>query len=119
MPLTVHQPSRHKEARGYSLPSPQTWLAAQGGKAAVRAISAPASFLAQVLKSFATPAMFHHLNNGWSLMDTVVVSQNAPFDQGLVFAHAGVVQEGGWGAIKAKREGGLSRAQLTGPPKSY
>ena len=39
--ITTHQLSQHRDQGGYSVPLPQTWLAAQGGTAAVAALTSP------------------------------------------------------------------------------
>ena len=39
--LTTHQLLRHRDQGGYSVPMPKTWLAAQGGAAAMAALTCP------------------------------------------------------------------------------
>ena len=39
--ITTHQLSQHRDQGGYSVPLPQTWLAAQGGTATIAALASP------------------------------------------------------------------------------
>ena len=50
--ITTHQLSQHKDQRGYSVPMPQTWLAAQGGTGAVAALTSPTTMPMYVMQAF-------------------------------------------------------------------
>ena len=50
--ITTHQLSQHRDQGGYSVPMPQTWLAAQGGTAAVAALTSPTIMPMYVMQAF-------------------------------------------------------------------
>ena len=50
--ITTHQLSQHRDQGGYSVPLPQTWLAAQGGTAAVAALTSPTIMPMYVMQAF-------------------------------------------------------------------
>ena len=50
--ITTHQISQHRDRGGYSVPMPQTWLAAQGGTAAVAALTSPTIMPTYVMQGF-------------------------------------------------------------------
>ena len=50
--ITTHQISQHRDRGGYSVPMPQTWLAAQGGTAAVAALTSPTIMPTYIMQVF-------------------------------------------------------------------